>query len=143
MKFVERAVSDGLEGDNGAASRLSREIFPTCDAARDTARARLAASALETLRLLAQGRSLSEIAAALGVAYKTAANVCTQLKEKLGVSRTGELIRLAVEICQPAGDWSPGGCYRVPLPAASATGRRRTRANRRSRRQNRVFSGSG
>jgi DNA-binding NarL/FixJ family response regulator len=59
---------------------------------------------LETLRLLAQGRSLSEIAAALGVAYKTAANGCTQLKEKLGVSRTGELIRLAVEICQPAGD---------------------------------------
>ena len=59
---------------------------------------------LETLRLLAQGRSLSEIAEALGVAYKTAANGCTQLKEKLGVSRTGELIRLAVEICQPAGD---------------------------------------
>lgn len=59
---------------------------------------------LETLRLLAEGRSLTEIAAALGVAYKTAANGCTQLKEKLGVSRTGELIRLAVEICQPVAD---------------------------------------
>jgi two-component system invasion response regulator UvrY len=59
---------------------------------------------LEILRLLAQGRSLSEIAAALGVAYKTAANGCTQLKEKLGVSRTGELIRLAVELSEPAGE---------------------------------------
>ena len=59
---------------------------------------------LETLRLLADGRSLSEIAAALGVAYKTAANGCTQLKEKLGVSRTGELIRLAVELSEPAGE---------------------------------------
>lgn len=59
---------------------------------------------LETLRLLADGRSLSEIADALGVAYKTAANGCTQLKEKLGVSRTGELIRMAVEICRPAAD---------------------------------------
>jgi DNA-binding NarL/FixJ family response regulator len=59
---------------------------------------------LETLRLLAEGKSLSEIAAALGVAYKTAANGCTQLKEKLGISRTGELIRMAIEICQPAGD---------------------------------------
>jgi two-component system, NarL family, invasion response regulator UvrY len=59
---------------------------------------------LEMLRLLAQGRSLSEIAAALGVAYKTAANGCTQLKEKLGVSRTGELIRLAVELSEPAGE---------------------------------------
>ena len=65
---------------------------------------RLTVRDLETLRLLAVGRSLSEIAAALGVAYKTAANGCTQLKEKLGVSRTGELIRMAVEICQPAGD---------------------------------------
>ena len=59
---------------------------------------------LEILRLLAEGRSLGEIAAALGVAYKTAANSCTQLKDKLGVSRTGELIRMAVEICAPAGD---------------------------------------
>jgi DNA-binding NarL/FixJ family response regulator len=57
---------------------------------------------LEILRLLAEGRSLGEIAAALGVAYKTAANGCTQLKEKLGVSRTGELIRMAVELQQTA-----------------------------------------
>jgi DNA-binding CsgD family transcriptional regulator len=53
---------------------------------------------LEILRLLAQGRSLSEIAAALGIAYKTAANGCTALKEKLGVSRTGELILLAADL---------------------------------------------
>jgi two-component system invasion response regulator UvrY len=59
---------------------------------------------LEILRLLAEGRSLGEIASALGVAYKTAANSCTQLKDKLGVSRTGELIRMAVEICAPVGD---------------------------------------
>lgn len=64
----------------------------------------LSARDLEILRLLAEGRSLGEIAAALGVAYKTAANSCTQLKDKLGVSRTGELIRMAVEICAPAGD---------------------------------------
>ena len=59
---------------------------------------------LDVLRLLAEGRSLSEIAEALGVAYKTAANSCTQLKDNLGVSRTGELIRMAVEICQPVAD---------------------------------------
>ena len=64
----------------------------------------LSARDLEILRLLAEGRSLSEIATALGVAYKTAANSCTQLKDKLGVSRTGELIRMAVEICAPVGD---------------------------------------
>jgi DNA-binding NarL/FixJ family response regulator len=64
----------------------------------------LSARDLEILRLLAEGRSLGEIAQALGVAYKTAANSCTQLKDKLGVSRTGELIRMAVEICAPVGD---------------------------------------
>jgi DNA-binding NarL/FixJ family response regulator len=57
---------------------------------------------LEILRLLALGKGLAEIAAALGVAYKTAANSCTLLKEKLGVSRTAELIRLAVELTEPA-----------------------------------------
>ena len=64
----------------------------------------LSARDLEILRLLADGRSLGEIAEAVGVAYKTAANACTQLKDKLGVSRTGELIRMAIEICQPVGE---------------------------------------
>ncbi len=52
---------------------------------------------LEIMRLLAQGRSLSEIAAQVGVRYKTAANLCTQIKTKLGVSRTADLVRLAIQ----------------------------------------------
>ena len=49
------------------------------------------------MRLLAAGRGLSEIAEALGVAYKTVANTCSQMKSKLGVSRTADLVRLAIE----------------------------------------------
>jgi len=52
---------------------------------------------LEIMRLLAKGRSLAEIAEALGVGYKTVANTCSQMKSKLGVSRTADLVRLAVE----------------------------------------------
>lgn len=52
---------------------------------------------LEILRLLARGRSLSEIADALGLGYKTIANTCTQIKGKLGVQRTADLVRLAIE----------------------------------------------
>ena len=52
---------------------------------------------LEILRLLARGRSLTQIADALGVAYKTVANTCTHIKEKLGVDHTADLIRLGVE----------------------------------------------
>ncbi|MDR3506703.1 MAG: response regulator transcription factor [Caulobacteraceae bacterium] len=52
---------------------------------------------IEIMRLLAIGKSLSEIAEEIGVRYKTAANICSQIKTKLGVSRTADLVRLALE----------------------------------------------
>jgi two-component system, NarL family, invasion response regulator UvrY len=52
---------------------------------------------LEIMRLLAQGRSLTEIAGTLGVAYKTVANTCGLIKEKLGVANTADLIRISLE----------------------------------------------
>ena len=52
---------------------------------------------LEIMRLLAGGGSLAEIADALGVGYKTVANACSQIKAKLGVARTADLVRLAIE----------------------------------------------
>ena len=57
----------------------------------------LTARELEIMRLLAQGSSLGQIAAALGVAYKTVANTCTNIKEKLGVTQTADLIRISVD----------------------------------------------
>jgi two-component system, NarL family, invasion response regulator UvrY len=58
---------------------------------------RLSARDLEIMRLLADGRSLAEIAEALGIGYKTVANTLSQIKAKLGVSRTADLVRVAVE----------------------------------------------
>ena len=52
---------------------------------------------LEIMRLLAAGSSLAEIAEALGASYKTIANTCTLIKSKLGVARTADLVRLAIE----------------------------------------------
>ena len=57
----------------------------------------LTARELEIMRLLAKGASLAEIAAAVGVGYKTVANNCSQIKSKLGVTRTADLVRLAIE----------------------------------------------
>jgi DNA-binding NarL/FixJ family response regulator len=51
---------------------------------------------LEILRLLGDGRSMQQIADALGIGYKTVANNCGQIKAKLGVKHTAELIRFAV-----------------------------------------------
>ena len=51
---------------------------------------------LEMLRLLAQGRTLPQIADTLGIAYKTAANGSSRIKTKLGASGTADLIRIAI-----------------------------------------------
>jgi two-component system, NarL family, invasion response regulator UvrY len=53
---------------------------------------------LEIMRLMAEGMSLAEIADALGIGYKTVANACSQIKAKLGVTRTNELVRLAMTL---------------------------------------------
>jgi two-component system invasion response regulator UvrY len=53
---------------------------------------------LEILRLLGEGRNLAAIAEALGVSYKTVANTCSQIKAKLGVIRTADLVRLSIEM---------------------------------------------
>lgn len=57
----------------------------------------LTARDIELLRLLSQGRSLAEMATEIGVSYKTVANTISLIKTKLGVSRTADLMRLAIK----------------------------------------------
>ncbi|HPG89345.1 MAG TPA: response regulator transcription factor [Hyphomicrobium sp.] len=59
---------------------------------------RLSIREMEILRLLGEGKSLTQIAATLGVAYKTIANACSLMKNKLAVERTADLIRMAFEM---------------------------------------------
>jgi len=49
------------------------------------------------LRLVGAGSSLDEIGVALGIERKTVANILTVVKSKLGVARTTDLVRLAIE----------------------------------------------
>jgi DNA-binding NarL/FixJ family response regulator len=51
---------------------------------------------LQTLALVADGKSYDQIARDLGVSYKTVANTCSQLKVKLGARTLPELIRMAI-----------------------------------------------
>jgi DNA-binding NarL/FixJ family response regulator len=51
---------------------------------------------LEWLRLVGEGHALTDMAEAMGVSYKTAANSLSLLKTKLGVSSTAELVRIAL-----------------------------------------------
>jgi len=57
---------------------------------------------LQTLSLLAQGKSYSRIADELNVSYKTVVNLSAQLKHKLNAENLPELIRTAVQLIPAA-----------------------------------------
>lgn len=50
------------------------------------------------IRLLAEGLSLAEVGANLGVSYRTIATDCNSLKTKLGVQSVPELVRIGAEM---------------------------------------------
>src|SRR5262245_43176998 len=52
---------------------------------------------LQTLALVAEGKSYDQIAQELGVSYKTVANTSSQLKVKLGARTLPELVRIAIQ----------------------------------------------
>ncbi len=99
---VTRIAAGGHYVENEIAQELAlQRIAPAPPQARPTAR--LTARELEIVRLLAAGRSLSEIAATLCLGYKTVANACTALKAKLGVARTADLLRVSILLNLGAG----------------------------------------
>jgi DNA-binding NarL/FixJ family response regulator len=88
---VNRVLDGGSYIDRDMASALALGHHALDDPLQS-----LSVREVEILRLLGQGKSLTAIADALGVAYKTVANNCSQMKVKLGVERTADLIRLAL-----------------------------------------------
>jgi DNA-binding NarL/FixJ family response regulator len=92
MIAVRKIVSGDRYLDRSMASDLALAAATPEDPLQ-----RLSKREAEVLQLLGEGRSLAEIAAGFGIAYKTVANCCSRLKEKLGVERTADLIRLSVE----------------------------------------------
>jgi two-component system, NarL family, invasion response regulator UvrY len=81
--YIEHEIAEDL-----VFSRLRAPSHPLSD---------LSARDFEILRLLAEGRTLVQIADTVGISYKTAANNCSRIKAKLGASSTADLIRVAVQ----------------------------------------------
>lgn len=92
LTAVRRAARGQSYVDTAIAGELAMTAFAPAE--HDTP---LTPREMEILRLLAEGKSLSEIADIVGVAYKTVGNTLTRIKEKLGVERTADLIRFAIE----------------------------------------------
>ena len=80
--YIEREIAEGL---------VFASIRSSSDPLKD-----LSSRDLDILRLLAEGRSLSQIADTVGIGYKTAANNCSRIKARLGAASTADLIRIAI-----------------------------------------------
>jgi DNA-binding NarL/FixJ family response regulator len=91
-RFLE-AVDALLAGETYLTPQMAREIAFL----RNRSPGALSARETEILRGLAAGKSLADIAAELGVSYKTVAGNAAAMKAKLGARTTGDLVRLAVE----------------------------------------------
>lgn len=93
LTAIRRLAEGGRYVENDIAQELAVHGVPSGPLTQ-----RLTERDLEILRLLGEGRALAEIADELGASYKTIANTCTQIKAKLGVARTADLIRLSIEM---------------------------------------------
>lgn len=93
LTAVRRVADGGRYIENEIAQELALRATPPGDGLQD-----LTERDLEIMRLLAEGRSLAEIAEALGIGYKTVANACSYINAKLGVPRTNDLVRLAMTL---------------------------------------------
>jgi two-component system, NarL family, invasion response regulator UvrY len=115
--FASRAMQAGARGyitKNNAADHLveaiekvlAGKIYLSADTAQELAMLNIGAGTsalsdlsrreLEILRLLGEGRSMTDISGVLGISYKTVANNLTQIKNKLDISKTAELMRFAI-----------------------------------------------
>jgi DNA-binding NarL/FixJ family response regulator len=89
-----RAVNRVLKG----LPYLSDDLASKIAFARKGPLADLTPRELQTLGLLAEGKTYSSIAADLNVSYKTVVNTCWQLRQKLAVKNLQELVRTAVRL---------------------------------------------
>jgi two-component system invasion response regulator UvrY len=93
LTAVRRVMEGGRYIENEIAQELALQKINSGRDLQD-----LTERDLEIMRLLAEGMSLTEISDALGIGYKTVANACSHIKAKLGVTRTSELVRLAMTL---------------------------------------------
>jgi len=91
LAAVETVLAGGTAIERDIASEIS-----TLETGDNAYLRPLTQRDLEILRLLADGNNLAQIAEALGIAYKTVANTLSRIKEKLGVTHTADLIRIAI-----------------------------------------------
>ena len=90
------AIRSVYQGGHALGAEMAQKIAFLRVGAGE-AGASLTAREREVLRLLAKGKSMSEIAALIDVSYKTVAMTCASLRTKFSARTPMQLIRIAVE----------------------------------------------
>ncbi len=94
---VVRAFQKVRDGRQFLSHDLASDVVFTRLREKANRLERLTPRELQTLTLVAEGKPYGEIAEELEVSYKTVANICTQLKTKLGARTRPELMRIAIQ----------------------------------------------
>ncbi len=97
-RLILDAVRQVAAGETYIPPHLAKAVTFSRASIRAHPGSKLSARELETLRLLARGKKIVEVAGALDVSYKTVANTTSLLKRKLKARSHSDLIRMAVEM---------------------------------------------
>jgi DNA-binding NarL/FixJ family response regulator len=95
--LMVRAVQAIAAGQRFVPAELSRMVQGSARGAGRQSLGSLTEREFETLRLLAAGHGLTQIATLLCVSGKTVANYQTSIRQKLGCDNAMQLLRIAVE----------------------------------------------
>jgi two-component system invasion response regulator UvrY len=94
--YLVEAVETVLAGKTYLSPDTAQQLAMLNIGAGTSALSDLSRRELEILRLLGEGKSMTEISSLLGISYKTVANNLTQIKSKLDINKTAELMRFAI-----------------------------------------------
>jgi DNA-binding NarL/FixJ family response regulator len=97
-RVLVKAVRKVVAGENFISPQLAEAVTFSSAAIKANPASQMSARELEILRLLGRGDKIVEVAAALGISYKTVANTTSLLKQKLGAKNHSDLVRIAVEM---------------------------------------------
>ncbi|WP_246801310.1 response regulator transcription factor [Bradyrhizobium genosp. L] len=97
-RLFVKAVRKVAAGERFISPHLAEAVAFAGAAIKASPATQMNSRELEILRLLGRGDKIVEVASALGISYKTVANVTSLLKQKLGAKNHSDLIRIAVEL---------------------------------------------
>ncbi|ABE49084.1 response regulator [Methylobacillus flagellatus] len=95
-EILLEAVKQVLRGGRYIGHELAQHLAMDRFSPSENPLEKLSPREFEVFRRIAEGISLSGIAEELHIGYKTAANIQTQVRQKLNVQTTGQLVHIAI-----------------------------------------------